>query len=224
MVRLAAVGFDLDGTLFDHRGSAATAAEQFVRGLGREATPELVATWFDLEAEHFEAWRAGRVSFAEQRRLRLRAFLDALGVEAPGDADAVDLLFDSYLTEYRQTWRAFDDAVPLLRRLRARGVRVGVLTNGNRAQQLDKLRVTGLAPLVDVVCVSEEIGCAKPDRRAFEILAERLGAEADRLGFVGDNAEQDATGARAAGIRAGLVDRDVDPPVGLEAALRSARL
>lgn len=58
--------------------------------------------------------------------------------------------------------------------LRAQGTRIGVLTTGNQDQQLDKLRMTGLAPLIDIVCVSEEIGYAKLDQRAFEIFAERL--------------------------------------------------
>jgi putative hydrolase of the HAD superfamily len=102
-------------------------------------------------------------------------------------------------------------------------MRIGVLTNGNHDQQIDKLRATGLAPLINVVCVSDEIGRAKPDRRAFKILAERLETPVERIAFVGDDREHDIDGARSAGMRAGLVDRAGPPPIGLEAALRIAR-
>ncbi|KJL44802.1 FMN phosphatase YigB (HAD superfamily) [Microbacterium terrae] len=78
-----AVGFDLDDTLFDHTGAATAAVRDFTKSLGFEATPERVTTWFELESEHFERWRAGRISFAHQRRLRLRGYLRSLGTDAP---------------------------------------------------------------------------------------------------------------------------------------------
>ena len=180
-----AVGFDLDGTLIDHRGAVNDAVQILVRSFGHEPSSELLSAWFRLESEHFESWRAGRVSFAQQRRLRIG---------------------------------------PLLRRLRAQGVRVGVLTNGNHAQQVDKLAVTGVASFLDVVCTAERLGVAKPHPRAFAALVNALGYPASEIAFVGDSLEHDVEGARGAGIPAGLVARDGAPATGLEAALRSARL
>lgn len=182
-----------------------------------------MTAWFDLEAQHFEAWRTRRVSFMDQRRLRLRDFLGMLSVPLPGDIHAVDALFAHYLADYRRSWRAFDDAAPLLRRLRAEGTRIGVLTNGDHHQQIDKLEATGLAPLVDVICVSEEIRYARPDQRAFEILAERLATPITDIAFIGDNSDHDVAAARAAGMCAGLVDHKGSPSIGLDAALRCAR-
>ncbi len=217
-----AVGFDLDGTLFDHEGSATVGVEQFTLALGHEPTTELVSIWFDLEARHFEQWRAGNIAFTEQRRRRLRGFLDVLKMPVPDTTDALDAFFALYLESYRRSWRAYDDAVPVLRKLRAQGTRIGVLTNGNHPQQIDKLELTGLAPLIDVVCVSEEIGVAKPDRQAFDVLAERLATPARQMVFIGDHPDQDIAGARAAGMRAGLVERS-GARAGLAAALSAAR-
>ncbi|MBD3940420.1 HAD family hydrolase [Microbacterium sp. NEAU-LLC] len=219
----AAVGFDLDDTLFDHHGAATAGAEGFIRELGGEPHAELLAAWFDLEAEHFESWRTGKVSFLEQRRRRIRGFLPFLERAAPDEDDAVDALFGRYVAAYRASWRAFDDAVPLLTRLRAQGVRVGVLTNGSEPQQLDKLAAIGLRPLVDVVCASEQLGVWKPDPRAFEALADRLDVPIGSMAFVGDNPEHDVAGARQAGMAAGLVDRTAASPLRLLNALRSAQ-
>jgi len=203
---VGAVGFDLDGTLFDHHGSARSAAVHFLGSLGVVASDSTLASWFDAEEEHFERWRSGEISFSEQRRQRLRSVLPPLGVSVPaGDVD-VDELFGGYLRAYESSWRAFPDSLPLLRSLRAAGHRIGLLTNGTEAQQLAKLRTTGLLDGFDVVCTSERIGFSKPDARAFAALASELGVEPGTCLFVGDDPVKDGDGARAAGMHALLVD------------------
>ncbi|WP_102158564.1 HAD family hydrolase [Zhihengliuella halotolerans] len=218
---IRAVGFDLDATLFDHHASAVAGAEAFVTHLGLAPSSDLTALWFRLEDLHFERWRAGEISHVEQRRERMRDFLPAVGLPRPADA-AADHHFAFFLAAYRATWRAFDDAVPVLTELRAEGVPVGVLTNGTETQQLAKLEVTGLLPLVDVVCTAEGIGVAKPAVRAFEILAARLGVELRELAFIGDHPQHDVGAARAAGAVAGLVSRKADARAGLREALQEA--
>lgn len=219
-----AVGFDLDGTLFDHQGAATSAVEQLMTDLGHETTPARVAAWFEIEARHFERWRAGDISFVEQRRLRLGDFLKVLGVEPPTSVEHADALFGGYLVNYRRAWRAFPGVVSFLTSLRASDVRIGILTNGNHAQQVDKIDVIGLTPLIDVVCTSDQIGVAKPDRRAFESLAARLECAMPEMAFVGDHVEVDIAGARAAGIAAGRVVHGGASRVTLEAALEGASL
>ena len=202
-----AVGFDLDGTLFDHRGSARVAARSFLRSLGIAPTSVALESWFAAEDEHFERWRSGLVSFAEQRRERLRTVLPLFDVTPPIEEAELDALFDEYLHAYREAWRIFPDSLETLHGLRSRGYRVGLLTNGTQAQQLDKLQQTGIAEAFDVICTSERIGVQKPNPRAFHILAAELGVETSACLFVGDNPAQDVEGARAAGMRGLLVDR-----------------
>jgi len=200
------VGFDLDGTLFDHHGSARSAAVRFLRSLGVVASDSILASWFATEEEHFERWRSGEISFSEQRRERLRSVLKPLSVSVPaGDVD-LDELFGRYLRAYESSWRAFPDALPLLRSLRASSHRIGLLTNGTETQQLAKLRRTGLLGEFDVVCTSERIGFSKPDERAFAALATELGVEPGSCLFVGDDPIKDSDGARAAGMQALLID------------------
>lgn len=220
--RWPAVGFDLDGTLFDHAGSATEAVTAFLSQLGRDPDPTLIAAWFALERRHFESWRAGRISFVDQRRLRLRDFFAVIGMPVPDDPAVLDATFARYLVAYRGSWRAFPDAAPFLRALREQGTRIGILTNGNHEQQHDKLAAIGLLPLIDVVCTSEGIGHTKPSARAFEVFSAQLGFPVDQIAFVGDDADHDVRAARAAGMCAGLVVRSGAPEVGLDAALHAA--
>jgi putative hydrolase of the HAD superfamily len=219
---VGAVGFDLDGTLFDHHGSARSAAAHFLGSLGVVASDSTLSRWFDAEEEQFERWRAGEISFSEQRRQRLRSVLPALGVDVPASDVDVDELFGGYLRAYESSWRAFPDAIPLLQSLRVSGHRIGLLTNGTEAQQLAKLRRTGLLVQFDVVCTSERIGFAKPDVRAFAVLASELGVEPGACLFVGDDPVKDVDGARAAGMQALLVDGRRSRELPIDEVVRSA--
>ncbi|WP_175415979.1 HAD family hydrolase [Curtobacterium sp. SGAir0471] len=198
--------FDLDGTLFDHAGASARAVDDFFRDLGVAADPALRAAWGEAERRHFERWRLGEIDFAEQRRARLVEVLPLAGLRPPRDPDDLDSLFGRYLAAYRAAWRPFPGSPSLLREVADLGTTVGVLTNGTEEQQRDKLALTGLGDLVDVVCTSERIGVAKPDRRAFQRVAAELGVPLAACLFVGDDPHRDVAGARAAGMRAVLVD------------------
>lgn len=222
MSTVRAIGFDLDGTLFDHRGSATVAVREFLRGLDVEPKQEIVDLWFTVEDAEFEHWRAGQITFAEQRQRRLRRILAEIGIDHRNDPAELDRLFDRYLTEYERAWRLYPDVIEVLAALRHRGLRLGLLTNGSEEQQRRKLSVTGLVDHLDAICVSEAIGVQKPDRSAFVALARSVKVEPHRCLFIGDNPEQDVAGAIAAGMRAARIERHRAGAPGLTAVIEAA--
>jgi putative hydrolase of the HAD superfamily len=113
--------------------------------------------------------------------------------------------------------RLFPDAEPVLRALRARGYRLGIVTNGSVHLQGGKIAHLGLAPLVEVVLISEREAVRKPAREIFLRAAERLGVPAPECLFVGDNPEADVAGALAAGMRAVWRQGSLPWPGGLSA-------
>jgi len=200
--------FDLDGTLVDHAAAEAQAVRQWAQREGWAEDPAgLVQAWDEIAERHFPAYRQRRTSFQGQRRLRLRDFLPLVGIDPSAWSDArLDAAFEGYLRAYEAAWRAFPDAGPCLQELR-RVVRVAVLSNGEQAQQEDKLRRTGLAPYVDVVLTSGLLGVAKPDPAAFTSACARLGVRPEQAVYVGDRLEVDAVAACAAGLRGIWLDR-----------------
>lgn len=218
----AAVGFDLDATLFDHRGATTDAFAALLRQLDAAPDPDGIELWFDTEDRFYEEWRVGRLSFAEQRHAKLRTFLPAIGGSVPPVDRYIDAIFDQYFTADESGWRAFPDVATLLKKLRDDGLAVGDLTNGTPEQQLTKLAAIGRADSFYVVCISEEIGFQKPDVRTFETLAPGLGTSTGEVVFVGDHFSNDIAGARAAGIRAGLVERYSAPTAALKAAFEDS--
>jgi putative hydrolase of the HAD superfamily len=102
-------------------------------------------------------------------------------------------------------WEIVPPEVPrALEALRAR-YRFAVVSNANGTVR-EKLRRVGLAGYFDVILDSHEEGVEKPDPRIFRIALERLGASAEEAVHVGDFYHIDVVGARAAGVRAVLLD------------------
>lgn len=114
---------------------------------------------------------------------------------------------------------AFPDAVPALRALRGRGLRLVVASNWDCSLPV-WLERAGLAELIDGAASSAVAGAPKPAPAVFEAALAIAGVEAGRAVHVGDTLDGDIAGARAAGIRAILIQRTGDPPAGV-ATVRS---
>ena len=197
--------FDLDDTLFDHRGAADRGLRAWLAGLGLDGMLEDHAErWFALETYHHERFQRGEISHVEQRRARIRAFLP--GWDLADDAVADDT-FAGYLACYRAAWAAFDDAAVALERALGAGLAVGILTNGEQSIQETKVQRTGLASYDVRVYASSALGAAKPDPRAFHHACADLGVDPSGVVMVGDSLRHDVQGARAAGLGSVLIDR-----------------
>ncbi len=206
---MRAVLFDLDGTLMDHDAARDAAVAAHLPG-----DPALAEAWRRLEATHYDEYAAGRISFVEQRRRRVRGIHAAMGRAEPAD-EACDAWFAAYLTHYRAGWTAFADVLPALAAIAEAlpGLRLGVITNGEGEPQRAKLAAIGLADRFPLVVCSAEERIAKPDPAIFALACERLGVEPGAAAHVGDRLDLDAQGAAAAGLRGIWLDRggDGDP-------------
>lgn len=208
MSGISAIGFDLDGTLLDHRAASGEALAHLVHAWGASPSPALERAWWELERRHLAPWRAGLIGFDEQRRRRVRDFLPMVvgADEERGDAE-LDAMFSVYLSAYEAAWRVYAEADAVLTAVRAAGLPVGLLTNGATEQQERKLAAVGIRDRFDVVCVSEAIGAAKPDAAAFAYLCSGLGVPPAEVLFVGDDYGADILGGRAAGLQTYFVNR-----------------
>ncbi len=99
----------------------------------------------------------------------------------------------------------YDDALPTLEALRARGLKIGLLSN--TARDLDAF-VAHHGLSVDAVLTSRAHGKTKPHETIFRRMLELLDVAPDEAVMVGDTVEDDIEGAHAVGMRALLVDRE----------------
>jgi putative hydrolase of the HAD superfamily len=101
----------------------------------------------------------------------------------------------------------YPDAVPTLRELHERGLRVVAVSNWDCSLPA-VLGRCGLGGLLDGAVSSAVAGARKPDPAIFRQALELAGCGPEEALHVGDTAEEDVEGARAAGIRPLLIDRD----------------
>ncbi len=120
-----------------------------------------------------------------------------------------DAYFDALFAFFgsAEPWRADPDALPLLTRLRAAGLRILVVSNFD-ARVRGVLAALRLAPLIDHVTISSEAGAAKPDPRIFATALAAVGLRPGQVLHVGDTAREDLAAARAAGLEVVLVGGD----------------
>ncbi|GGM09437.1 hypothetical protein GCM10010841_17250 [Deinococcus aerophilus] len=113
-----------------------------------------------------------------------------------------EALLDDFSATFLGAPVVMPHAHDVLRELRSRGVRTGVVTNGWVAAQTACLEGCGLTPLVEDVVISRGVGLSKPDPAIYHLALARLGVTADEAWFVGDSPRNDVWGAQAVGLRA----------------------
>ncbi len=102
---------------------------------------------------------------------------------------------------------AFDDSLPTLKDIKARGLKLGVISN--IGQEIDTYcEELGFAPYLDFKVTSFEVGYDKPHPEIFRLALQRAGVSAGEAVFIGDQYEQDIKGARGVGIKPILIDRN----------------
>jgi putative hydrolase of the HAD superfamily len=220
-----AVLFDLDDTLHDAAGLEAEMLVHLCAAL-REELPDLDDATFRARFRDGRDALYGRVLSGEwdipaYRRAHLAVACEPWGEPSEALHERVLRLRNDQLDRARFV----EDAVELLRELRARGVRTALLTNGPSWMQRRKVELLGLEDEIDAIGISEELGAAKPDPAAFAATLELIDTAAGETVMVGDHLDWDVRGALDAGMRGAVWiagdDDEREPPPG---ALRVTRL
>ena len=135
------------------------------------------------------------------------AACEALGVEAD-----VDELVGWRREFMRRELVPRPGLLETLEGLRARGLRVGLISNCTE-EVADCWPETSFAPLFDGAVFSATAGLAKPDPEIYRLAARELGVEPEECLFVGDGANDELRGARDVGMTPVLIHRKgQDPP------------
>ena len=211
-LRAKAVLLDALGTLVALQPPAPQ-LRRLLAEAGFDVSEERAARAFAAEIEYYLAHHlegADHHSLYDLRDRCARVLHGALGLPGLEHATARRLMLGAL------EFRPFPEVPGALRELRRRGIRLVVASNWDCSLP-DWLAGAGLDGLVDGVVSSAEAGEAKPGRAPFLRALELACAEPAEAVHVGDSPVNDVEGARAAGIRAVLVQRTGRPPAGMPA-------
>ena len=211
----AVVFFDVAGTLIRVRDGVGVQYARVAGRFGLNADPKA------LEREFPRAFRAappmafpGALAEAipglerEVWRGIVRDVFAGAGYLAGFVPGGFEAYFDAVYRHFEdpETWDVFPDVLPALSALRVLGSPLGIVSNFD-SRVLRILEGLDLAPWFQSVTLSSQIGATKPDRAIFARALAHHGVGAARALHVGDAPVEDCEGARAAGLRAVLIDR-----------------
>ena len=182
----------------------------------------VMAIVFDLDQTLFDrqlAWDRwiASIDISQRDRMELRA-LDYNGL---GNRDVFFAAFESmtggsidqgrFAVSLSQFIEPDPALILMLKRLQEH-YKLAILTNGGEMTQHIKLQASTVDQVISIdhIFVSSQIGVAKPDRRAFDFVADALGLRAEECFYFGDQMESDVMAARAAGWWACHVSGPVD--------------
>lgn len=204
MAAYDAICFDLDHTLC----VSTQDSEALLESTFRRAGCESFCTPADLRAA------VPALPTAETDREFYEHLFTEVATRAGVDTDLAPRLAAEYLAVQDPTAVEFrPGAAAALEHARERG-RVGLITNGGRETQTQKLRALGIADAFDARVFTEPSAGIhpKPDAAPFERALADLGVGPDAAIHVGDSLHADIAGANAMGLDSAWLATDADGP------------
>ncbi|MEO8382389.1 MAG: HAD family hydrolase [Acidobacteriota bacterium] len=210
---LKAIAFDLWETLItdtpdlsrEQERVRLTKMEELLRAHGYGAVAERI------EHAYRSLWRRCQdlywsIDLDVPCRRQIEHFLEELELDPSSFPEPLlEALEDAYATAALEVLPAtVSGAREALLTLRARGLRIGLISNTGRTPGsvlrpiLDSL---GLSASIDVMVFSNEHGRCKPEPSIFEEVRRGLGVAYEEMAFVGDNLYADVHGAQHCGMR-----------------------
>jgi putative hydrolase of the HAD superfamily len=158
------------------------------------------AAWYWSEAERH---RWGRQNLKLARRQIVGSAFEAMGIAHSELSDEIADVF-SHRREAELT--PFPGALETLDRLRQRGLKMALVTNGSPVLQRPKIEKHDLARHFDAILIEGELGFGKPEEKVYRHALELLQVAPAETWMVGDNLEWEVAAPQRLGIVAVWVD------------------
>jgi putative hydrolase of the HAD superfamily len=197
--RIHTVTFDAGGTLIRPWPSVGFIYAEVAARHGVMVEPDVLNRGFAAAWRKLGAFNHGREEWAA---LVDESFGDA--ASEPPSRTFFPEIYDRFAEA--SAWRIFEDVLPALDALAARGLNLGIISNWDE-RLLPLLGRLGLAKYFEAIIVSCDVGFTKPSPVIYEHAAKKLGAGPGTALHVGDSFSADVEGARKAGFAALLLDR-----------------
>lgn len=196
--------FDAYGTLFDVSAAAREAAQ----------TPQGAAL-SDHWAQIAQDWRAKQLEYSWLRAVAgvhcdfwqvtqdgLDWALERAGLDDP---DLREVLLGLY-----ERLSCYPEVPALLRDLKARGLRIAILSNGSPTMLAQAVDAAGISGSLARVISIEDVGTFKPARAVYDLVGQAFGTAPDQVLFTSSNG-WDAAAAADYGFRTAWVNRNGAP-------------
>lgn len=197
---IQAVFFDMDDTIYDTSGFAAIARRAAVKSTVHNG----------LKCSEDEGYEC-LMEIVKEKGSNYDKHFNILTERINGEEDP--LIIVNGIITYHNTKFAMlklePESFSILLYLKSKNYKVGLITNGKKLKQWEKLVRLGVYPFFDDVVTSEDVGIEKPDVEIFKIAMDRLNVTADTSIMIGNNFDTDIIGACNAGMQSMIINSDI---------------
>ncbi|MBA7666347.1 Phosphoglycolate phosphatase [subsurface metagenome] len=207
---IKAIFFDWVGTLAHPEPDSHEIVQQVAKGLGVELPPRELRKGLHVAENQMPSGAPPRWEEGKDEGAFLRWWVIVLaevGVKVSREKLSSEIMLGMTRRLSRVsrnlTWVLYDDVLPTIKKLKKRGLILGLISN----LPIAKSASASLEPYLDFVVTSNEAGASKPESPVFLMALEQAGVNGSEAVYVGDQYQTDVVGARAVGIKPILIDR-----------------
>ena len=172
--------FDLDDTLYSEKQYVRSGYQKIAEYLERDDAAEKLWFYFESGKPAIDAYLA-EICESEKKAECLRVYREQMP----------DITL-------------YDGVVELIHKLKTKGIKAGIITDGRPEGQRNKIKALGLDTLVDDIIITDELGGVqfrKPCDIAFRIMQTKWKLPYEQIIYVGDNPNKDFQACRQLGMR-----------------------
>ena len=174
------VVFDLDDTLYSEKDYVRSGYAKIEEYLGVSGATDKLWKYF------------------EEGKPAIDSYLKELGRESEKDA-----CLDIYRNQQPDI-KLYDGVADMLKELRDKGYKIGIITDGRPEGQRNKIAALGLEQLIDDIIITDELGGTqfrKPNDISFRIMQNRWRMSFEAMVYVGDNVNKDFQAPKQLGMK-----------------------
>jgi putative hydrolase of the HAD superfamily len=189
-----AILFDLDNTLLDFLTFKKETAMAAARAMVKQGLP---ADEIQIYGKIFSVYDVKGIEYQ-------KTFYEVVGqynleVNLAEKIQQAGVL--AYLQRKSEVLRPYPMVKSTLKKLREKGLKLGIVSDAPRNKAWQRLIITGLENEFDFVVTHSDTMELKPHPSPFTLALKKLGVLPDAVLFVGDNPARDIKGAKAVGMR-----------------------
>lgn len=176
---IKAVIFDLDDTLISELDYIKSGYKVIAETLSKKYNIESNKVYEDLMRAYSEGSKYVFNAFFEYNKITYsKQYIDELILLYRNHTPKIDF---------------FDDVIPTINKLKDMNIKLGIITDGYKETQKQKLEVLKAYDLFDFIIVTDELGREywKPHPYAYELMKENLDVKFEEMIYVGDNPAKD---------------------------------
>jgi len=187
--------FDADGTLFDYDMAEAYALKNAFNSARLPFQENFIPTYKKINSALWLDFEKGLISPSKIRVERFKQMFDIFKIETD-----INKFGDIYLDFFAEAGFLIDGAENIVRQISSKK-NSAIITNGLSVVQRSRFSKAPIMSLFEAVIISEEVGCAKPDPKIFEITFQKLNHKnKDTALIIGDSLTSDIQGGINFGI------------------------